>query len=67
MSRDGEKKSEYLAKQAEVKERAKNARRRIYERNGSRYHEVRHNYNFGESRGRSQVADECSIVEKGSA
>lgn len=49
--------------------RAKNERRWIYKRNtrSGLYHEVRHNYNFGESRGRSQVADECSIVEKGSA
>lgn len=61
-------KDKYFTKQAEVR-RAKNERRWIYKRNtrSGLHHKVRHNYNFGESRGRSQVADECSIVEKGSA
>lgn len=59
------------ARQTEVKERnnraATHAAMDLRARNGGRYREVRHNYNFGESRGRSQVADERSIVEKGSA
>jgi len=47
----------------------KNERWWIYKCNSEAIHlgaRVR-NYNFGESRGRSQVVDECSIVEKGSA
>ena len=57
--------SKQASKQASGSETSRE--RWIYECKSRRYHEVRHNYNFGESRGRSQVADECSIVEKGSA